>query len=121
MIALLPIVFAYVYKITIDKNNGTSLPSIKRTIVHGELLLVSVALAADALGGLIATGQRKRFLKYLARGGCLICVICASLYFAVVSVQDTTHIDLVFWISITLFALTLLSAGTCKTLAEEDY
>jgi hypothetical protein len=121
VIALLPICFAYVYALTIEKPDSTAGPSIKRTVVHGELLLVSVALAADAMGEVIGTGQRRRVLKYSAGGGCLICIICSSLYFAVVSVQDTPHVDLVFWISVGLFTLTLLSAGVCKTLADIDY
>jgi hypothetical protein len=120
IIALLPICFAYVYTLTTQKDGATP-PSLKRTVVHGELLLVSVALAADAMGEVIATGHRRRVLKYTAGGGCLICIIFSSLYFAVVSVQDTTHVDLVFWLSIGLFALTLLSAGACKTLADIDY
>jgi hypothetical protein len=114
---ILPIMFAYACKATMEKSHR--LPSIKRTIVHGELLLVSVALSSDALGEVVvATGKRNRNLRLLGAGGCAICIFCSSAYFAFVSNQEVENVGVVFWLSIALFAFTLLSAGLCKTVVK---
>src|SRR5579863_1592711 len=42
---------------------------------HGELMLVSTALAADALGDLIASDRPSGSLKIAAGGGCLVVLI----------------------------------------------
>jgi hypothetical protein len=94
LIALLPICFTYVYMLTDGKS-----PSLPDVLARGELLLISVALAADALGDLIASGPSNVGFKIAAGGGCLLTIVFASLYFAVVSTKAAANVNVVFYIS----------------------
>ena len=114
LIALLPIGFTYVHLVTDEKP-----ASIAILLAHGELLLISVALAADAVGDLIAGGTEKAVRKIISGGGCVITVIFASFYFADVSSRAQVNTGIVFEVSIAIFIFTLVASASCKYLAEE--
>lgn len=113
LIALLPIVFAYWHIATDGKH-----PNWASIVAHGELMLVSVALAADAIGELIGRGAAKPLKKILAGGGCTITVISASFYFADVSSKPPVDLELVLRTSLGIFLLTVIASASCKALAE---
>lgn len=114
MIALLPLLFTYIYFLTINK-----LITLEALLARGELLLISVALAADAMGGLIASGKERPILKIMSGGGCLVSAFFASLYFAAVSSNTGVNASWVFWTSVIIFVLVLIAGASCKLLAED--
>jgi hypothetical protein len=65
-------------------------PSMADLIGHGELLIVSVALGADAVGKLIGTGPHYKTPKVVASGACIFLVIISSLLFSVTSQPGST-------------------------------
>jgi hypothetical protein len=114
VIALLPLGFKYVVGLT----DGPP-PSTTTLLAHGELLLVSVAVAAAAVGELIGRGRRRVVFKLLAGGGCVATILFSSLYFAVVSERTVAHPEVVARMSMLLFGLTIVASGSCIALAEE--
>jgi hypothetical protein len=113
VISLLPLAFYYVRAMTDGK--AVSLPEL---LARGELLLIAVALAADAIGDLLAS-KSAGMLKTIAGGGCVITVGFSSFYFADVSTKTAANVTVVFWMSLVLFAVSMISSACCKWLAEE--
>src|ERR1700677_1427829 len=58
---------------------------------HGELLLVSIAILADAAGGLIASGTTDRFVTLLTAGGGIIFAIGAAAWEEKIQ-EPVTHV-----------------------------
>jgi hypothetical protein len=87
-------------------------------VAHGELFIISAALAADALGDLIASGKEWAIFKVFAGGGCVLALGLASLMFADVSFNASSKPDVVYNASLWIFFTTLVSSGACKVLAE---
>jgi hypothetical protein len=58
---------------------------------HGELLLVSIAIVADAAGGLIASGTTDRVDKLLLAGGAVILAIGAAAWYEKIQ-QPGAHV-----------------------------
>jgi hypothetical protein len=114
VIALLPLVFKYVVGLT----DGL-VPSAAALLSHGELLLVSVAITAAAVGELIGGGRRRMVLKLLAGGGCIATILFCSLYFASVSQRTVVHPEVVAHISMMLFVVAVGTSGSCIALAED--
>src|SRR5437899_9488588 len=55
---------------------------------HGELLLISTAIGADAIGEMIPTGPTARNAKIVSAGSCIVLLIVSALWYAVVQVQS---------------------------------
>jgi hypothetical protein len=115
VIALLPLGFRYLLEAT----DGAP-PTITRLLSQGELLLVSSAIAAAAVGELIGRGRRRPILQLFAGGGCIATVLIASLYFAYVSTRTAARPTVVATTSVWLFVLTLIASASCVILAEEE-
>jgi hypothetical protein len=90
---------------------------------HGELLLISTAIAADAIGDLVASGLRSEPGKVLAGGGCVLSLLFAALCYATNSTMiDLGHplkAEVMTEISVLIFVVTVLAGGSCKWLAKE--
>lgn len=118
MIALLPIIFNAIKMIT--RNNPIELEIL---FSNGELLIISVAIASAAVGELLGSGEDKIIVKYFAGGGCITIIALASLWFADISTSMRLGENLNKYFisagSIVMFFLTLISAGSCKALAED--
>jgi hypothetical protein len=117
IIALLPLAFNYL-RIFI---RGT-IPSLILLLSHGELLLVSAAIAATAIGELVASGEERKIAKYVAGGGCVSILFLASALFAEISsaIYSGASIssELVSSSSTLMFGFTVISSISCIVLAE---
>ena len=80
VIALLPLLFNLLRNIGRGENIG-----FVRLFSHGELLLVSAAISAGALGQLFGVGSSLSIIKILAGGSCVTIVMVASFWFADIS------------------------------------
>ena len=91
-------------------------------LAGGELLLISTAFAADAIGDLIATGSDKRFRKVFAAGSCTVSLLFAALWYSANSaLRDTgqqINATMATKGSMIVFIFTVLAAGCCKWLAK---
>jgi hypothetical protein len=85
---------------------------------HGELLLVSTALAANAVGDLIPTRSFATRTKIVAAGSCIVLLIVAALWYAMIQGHPEFKLEKISEGSITLFVFTLIASGSCKLLAE---
>jgi hypothetical protein len=86
----------------------------------GELLLISTAIAAEAIGDLIASNEEKAVWKYISSGGCLIALIFSALWYATVRESGPTQNAATIVVgSVILFAATFVAALSCKFLARE--
>lgn len=91
-------------------------------IAKGELLLVSAAIAAAAIGELIGSGQDWLLLKVIAGVGCLMLLIVTSeLYASTASdlrANVAYNVENLVSNSRILFYSTLAAAGGCVLLGE---
>jgi hypothetical protein len=117
IIALLPVFFNL---LTVGSRGGSL--SLRQVASHGELLLISTAIAAASVGDLIASGSKLPMAKILAGGGCIVGLFLGSLWYADISAAQAANVVLnPAWInngSAIVFALTLVSSGSCVALAE---
>ena len=117
IVALLPIIFNGLVLLT--KGN---LFEIETLTGRGELLLIAAAMAASAIGELIASGKTMASIKLIAGGCCLIVLSMASLYFAHVSyalmAKEFVDYLIVSKISINLYVASIVSSSCCIILAD---
>jgi hypothetical protein len=117
VIALLPLAFNYI-RILIQGTNPTLVVLLSR----GELLLVSAAIAAAAIGELIASGEEWRIAKYVAGGGCVSVLFLTSALFAEISNATysgaAVNSALISSSSALLFGFAVVSSASCIVLAE---
>lgn len=117
IIALLPIYFNCLYLLILGLQ-----PTIEVLTGHGELLLISAAIAAVAIGEQVGSGRYLLILKLGAVGGCVIMLLGASFCFAVVSTsiqsEQVIQTNIVANISIYLFLGAIVSSGSCLALAQ---
>lgn len=97
--------------------------SIGAIIGHGELLLVSVAIAAAAIGDL--QGNKHSTLgtvKLLSTGFCFIVLLMSSLFYADISAcqlaDQVLQESMIKNVSLLCYAVTLVCGGCCVALAE---
>lgn len=114
VIALVPIFCTFLFLAGDGKNF-----SLAEALAHGELLLIAVAIASDAIGDLIGSGKEKTGLKISCGAGCLLSVLCGSAYFGHVTSEPKVDANFVYWYSLWVFFGTLIASGSCKLLAEE--
>jgi len=115
LVTMVPLGFSFARRATEGQ-----LATLNAVISHGELLLISVATCAVAIGELIASGSRRSVLQVLAAGGCVITLISASLYFAYVSSTTSPNAEVVTRTSVWIFAFGLLASAFCIMLAEKQ-
>jgi hypothetical protein len=84
---------------------------------HGELLLVSTSLAAEAVGDLIPTGPGAERVKIVSAGSCVILLIVAALWYALIQ-GHAYRVSKISEGSIVLFLFTVMASACCKLLAE---
>ncbi len=116
-LALTPLVFNG----ATDFINGSNVePS--HVLGKGELLIVSVAIGADATGKLIGSGRKHRLFQIIAAGACILLIILSSLLFAVISRSSGNPIDInrVLSSSSLMFLMIIVAGASCTLLAEID-
>jgi hypothetical protein len=88
----------------------------------GELYLISCALAAAAIGELVATGWEQATAKVICAGGCLLIVVLATSAYAVIAGHLEKHDDCcateVASRSKILFICTIVAAAACLTFPQ---
>ena len=84
---------------------------------HGELLLISTAIAADAIGEMIPTGPSARKSKIISGGSCVFLLIVSALWYAVIQIHGF-NAGKISESSLFLFAATLIASLSCQALAE---
>ena len=115
IVAILPLVFRYLW--TLSQNGGAS---VTQMLSNGELLLISTALAASAIGEIIPCGRQYPGCALVAGGGCLSSLLFGALYYAAVSSNPPARQDIVVFISFVLFSFSLLSSAGCLIVAERS-
>jgi hypothetical protein len=115
LIALLPIAFRY----ALESTTGP-VPSLAHLLADGELLLISSAIAAGAVGELIGRGRNRLILQLISAGGCIATVLFASLYYAYVATHQLVNEAFVMRMSLFLFGLTLIASASCIALAASE-
>jgi hypothetical protein len=92
-------------------------------LAHGELLLISTAIAADAIGDMVASGLRNEVGKVLAGGGCVLSLLFAALWYAtnatMMDMGQPVKAQIMAEGSVAIFVMTVLAGGSCKWLAKE--
>jgi hypothetical protein len=124
IIALLPLVFRFVWDHTQMQVRN---PSIASLLDEGELLLISAALAAAAIGELLPQAWRTSPAvsspppqTVIISSGCsVITVLFSSLYYAAVSSSSTVKPNVVAIVSVVLFLISLVSSAGCVILSEK--
>lgn len=117
LLALTPLIFNG----ATDFINGNNV-NLSHLLGKGELLLVSVAIGADATGKLIGSGKRNRLFQIIAAGACILLIIISSLLFAVISRSIANPIDInrVSSSSSLMFLMVIVAGTSCTLLAEID-
>lgn len=116
ILALAPLVFNAILTFAMGK-----VPALNQLISKGELLIVSVAIGADAIGKLFGSGSPRKILKIATGGGCVILIVISSLLFSVISTTSlsaTFDPNRVTTISVLMFIMTIITSGSCTLLAE---
>jgi uncharacterized membrane protein len=122
LIALIPIGITFLNELTED-NAPAWLVIGKRVLAHGELLLISAAIAADAVGDLIGAGKQYLTLKISSGGACMLIILSAALWYANIAAMlqagRNPNIDLVAMGSLLVLAGTVATSGLAKFVAED--
>lgn len=85
---------------------------------RGELLIVSAAFAADAIGECISLNPQFLALRVTTAGFCLLMMFVEAIWFALLQFsKDAYDPKWISYGSIGLFLVTLVTAGVCKTIA----
>ena len=113
IISLLPLVFNLLSALNRQKEASLSL-----LCSHGELLILSAAIAAGSIGELFGGGSERAILKIIAGGGCVAVLFVACLSFADVAQLPQPVPSVVTVESITIFILTLISSASCIALSD---
>jgi hypothetical protein len=122
LIALVPIGITFLNQ-TSEDGAPAWLVVAKRVLSHGELLLISAAIAADAVGDLIGAGKESLTLKILSGGACVLIILSASLWYsniaAMVHSGHPPRTDIVAVGSLWVLAGTVLTGGIAKFVGED--
>ena len=122
IISLLPLVADGVNRIS-QGRSGIGQSVLTEVLAHGELLLVSAAIAADAVGDLIGSGPEFKMLKYLAGGACLAIILFGSLWYAGIAANShdgrLLNNGMIARWSASILGLTVLTSGCGKFVAED--
>ena len=113
VVSLVPLLLAYAS----DQTRGGT-PTLVSILSKGDLLLISTALAAAAIGDLLPAAQAMPVRAMLAGGGCVVSVLFGSSYYAAIVTGSVARPDLVADYSVALFGMTLLSGASCVLMAK---
>lgn len=86
---------------------------------HGELLLVAVAIAADAVGDLIGSSSKAGAAKVLSGGSAIILLFAGAVWYAMVQIRAYQP-DRIWWADVYIFVLAVVTSFFCKRLAEDQ-
>ncbi len=92
----------------------------QRLVARGEMLLISSAIAAGAIGDLFGSRDNFRVLKYFIGGFCVILLFLTASWFVDIQNMVVEDIDYEFIAnnSLTMFAATVICGALCIILAE---
>jgi hypothetical protein len=117
LIALLPLGFNAISLFT----RGISVDLVN-LVSRGELLLISTAICAAAVGELVPTGPALRISKIIVVGSTVIILIAASYYFADISagyrLGEKMDFNVIRDISLIAFISSVVSGALCVILGE---
>lgn len=114
IIALLPLLLNYF----IIRTSGRA-ADMAMLIAKGEILLISAAIAAGAIGELLNGGDGHRIAKYVAGGSCVILLFMTAGWFTHIhGLTSPANIDFITSNSIVLFIATMVTSAWCVTLSE---
>jgi hypothetical protein len=85
----------------------------------GQLLLVSTAISADAVGELIGAGNEMRGIKLGAGGLCFLSMLFSACWYVMIQDHSDWPVRKICYGSIVFFAATVVSSFSCKALAME--
>jgi len=115
-IALLPILFNFLAAYYFGKDSMMS-----GILSRGELLIVAVAIGAEATGKLISSDKPgQKIVRIIAGGGCVILIILSSTLFAITSnnQESILVVERVTNNSVILFFIMLITSGSCVLISE---
>jgi hypothetical protein len=119
LISLLPLVADFWNRVT-HGSKSASVELIIDVLGRGGLLLISGAIAADAIGDLIGSGPEFISLKYASGGACLAVVLLSSLMYAgIETITQPVRGDIVARWSWIIMVFTVVTAGCAKFVAED--
>ena len=113
LVSLLPVIFSALVLLT-----GQGISSITVLLSGGELLLISSAICAGAIGEIVTSTNRNKIGRVLAGGGSVIILASSSFWFAHIVSSESVNGDVVAWGSIYIFGLTVLTGMSCISLSE---
>lgn len=117
--ALLPLVFHALQLCSRGKA-----ASVAAVTYHGELLIVSVALGAAAIGELIGSSARFTSPKIFAAGFCLLTLLLSAFHYADITAcciaAQPLEASVVANISTTSYVSTVICSACCIILAEAN-
>lgn len=117
IVALLPLGFNLLRDI--GRGRGVSFV---RLFSHGELLLVSAAISAGALGQLFGVRESLSIAKVISGGACVVILTLASLWFADISGAGDSKPSLdtkaICKGSMIIFACTVIASCCCVALGK---
>ena len=97
--------------------------SLKSVLKGGELLLISVAIAAGAIGEVIGSERKRVTLKIITTGCCVVVLLVCCFWFVDISTSERDGAQLNFKLiaagSMAMFALTFISSGACLVVSED--
>jgi hypothetical protein len=98
--------------------NGRRLTS-EELILDGGVLTISISLAAEALGRLVASGSKWREIKRLAAIGSIAAIIFGSFFYALRSIKMPTN-PLFVHLCTGVVVVSMSIALVCRLLPEGD-
>lgn len=114
--SILPLIAKFLVQLSVKPEHESVL--LQSLLERGELLIVSAAIAAEAIGTLVGSGSEFKLLKIIAGGCCLCSLFCASLWFAGIPADVSINRGVVAVGSLVIFGMTLLTSGCTKYISE---
>lgn len=119
-VALLPLIFHALQLITRGKS-----ASLSAVTSHGELLIVSVALAAAAIGNIIGNKNMTLSIpKLLSAGFCMLMLLLSSFYYADISAcrisGQPIEDNVIACVSLISYIFTFICSACCIVLSEVE-
>ena len=123
IIAFLPIIFKLFVALIQDSPDtyiNVFYQKLNEIYVKGELLLLSSALCAAAIGELFGAPSAFAVTKIIAGGVATIVIIIASFCFAYLDnmTQNQVRLDAIETISVCMLVASFISSGACIILSE---
>ena len=116
-VALLPLSFHYLQLVMVGRS-----PGLADITQHGELLIISAAMAAAAIGDVVSAEVSRSILKMMAIGFCVIMLLLSSLLYAFISSCTMTGVDvkshIASNISIITYVFTLITSASSIAITE---